>query len=306
MKQYLALGLCLFGATAASAQSAPPVKIRVGAIAAAQECTVYEGVKASSKSRVAGAAGGYVNAYGAAGYAAYAASSSSTYETFFVKDCFSHFEGIRAAMQAALASSGSVIVGPGSYVLTGRVEDAVPIAGGYAERAPDGSSYGTVSKGMRVTMSVKVVDKAGRIVFGAPVVTDLETGSIGVARDTVNANIASGEGLYGLLQRQIAMVAARKVAFHFRPMVVTQGGGRKITLNYGSPLVEVGAMVSVTSPDGSNNARYRITSTSEGTAIAQQLGDADSGAIVPGSRALIIEKGDPAANQSVLERVELP
>lgn len=321
MRKSLAIGLALVG-TSAQAQTANPVAIRVGAIETAQECTLYEGVRYKHEERsrgrssgyVAGGGSGYANAYGAGGSGYYAAGGSSSYsnssktsfETFFVKDCISHFEGIRSAMQSALASSGSVVIRTGGYVLTGRVEDVVPTGSGYVDQAASGQSYGSVSTGLRVTMSVKVADKAGRIVFGAPVVTEIETGSYGEARGSANVSVASGEGLYSLLQRQVAMVAARQVAFHFRPLEVIGGSGKKVQLNYGGPLLEVGTMLSVTRPDGSSAARYRITSVSSGSALAQQVGDADSTGIVAGSRATVIEKGDPAANQSTLERVDLP
>lgn len=322
MKWTLALALAALGGTAAQAQTMSPAPVRVGAIETAQECTMYEGVRYKNETRsrgsssgyVAGGGSGYANAYGAGGSGYYAAGGSSSYssssktsfETFFVKDCISHFEGIRAALQSALASSDSVVVRPGGYVLTGRVEDVVPTGSGYVDQAASGRQYGSVSTGLRVTMSVKVADKAGRIVFGAPVVTEIETSSYGEARGSANVSVASGEGLYSLLQRQIAMVAARQVAFHFRPLEVVNLGGKKIQLNYGGPLLEVGTMLSVTSPDGSSAARYRITSTGAGTALARQVGDADSTGIVPGSHATVIEKGDPAANQSTLERVDLP
>lgn len=322
MKWTFVLGLAVLGSTASQAQTISPTPVRVGAIETAQECTLYEGVRYKNETRergsssgyVAGGGSGYANAYGAGGsgyYSAggrssYSSSSKTSFETFFVKDCISHFEGIRAALQSALASSGSVVVKPGGYVMTGRVEDVVPTGNGYVDQAASGRQYGSVSGGLRVTMSIKVADKSGRIIFGAPIVTEIETATYNEARGSANASVASGEGLYSLLQRQIAMVAARQVAFHFRPLEVVNLGGKKIQLNYGAPLLEVGSMLSLTSPDGSSAARYRITSTGANTALAQQVGDADSTGIVPGSRATVIEKGDPAANQSTLERVDLP
>jgi hypothetical protein len=230
----------------------------------------------------------------------YSASSKTRFETFFVKDCANKFEGVRSAMEAALASTGSVILGGGGYVLSGRVEDVVP------EKAGTGKAYGTVSNGLKVTMSFKVTDKAGRVVFGYPIVTEIETGYASTARGTTSASVSSGEGLYSILQQQLALAASRKIAFHFQPLVVSQGGGRRIQLNYGAPLLETGAMLSVTGSEGAVAARYRVTSVSTGTALAEQIGDADSRSIKAGSVAVVIEKGDPAANQSVLERVELP
>lgn len=322
MNWTLAIALAALGGTASQAQTMGATPVRVGEIETAQECTLYQGVRYKNETRergsssgyVAGGGSGYANAYGAGGsgyYAAggsssYASSSKTSFETFFVKDCISHFEGIRQALQSALASSGSVVVKTGGYVLTGRVEDVVPIGSGYVDQASSGRQYGSVSGGLRVTMSVKVADKSGRIVFGAPVVTEIETASYGEARGSANVSVATGEGLYSLLQRQVAMVAARQVAFHFRPLEVVNLGGKKVQLNYGGPLLEVGTMLSITSPDGSSAARYRVTSVGAGSALAQQVGDADSTGIMPGSRATVIEKGDAAANQSTLERVDLP
>ena len=304
------------------AQPKPVVTIKVGAIETAQECTLYEGVRYSNESRSSGSSSGRVSASGSAystpyggggsasmsgGYrSSYSESSKTSFETFFVEDCISHFEGVRSAMEAALASTGSITVGGGGYTLTGRVEDAVPVTSGYANRNVNGRASGTLSNGLKVTMSIKVADRSGRAIFGYPIVTEIETDYAGVARGTVAASVSSGEGLYSLLQRQLALAAARKIAFHFNPLVVSQGAGKKIQLNYGAPLLETGSMLSVTSSDGSVAARYRVTSVSSGTALAEQMGDADSRNIGPGAVATVIEKGDPAANQSVLERAELP
>lgn len=306
MKLHFALALCAICASSVSAQPAKRIVIRVGAITSSQDCTIYEGIKASSKTSVSGVASGYANAYGAGGYSGFSASNSSKIETYFVKDCVSHFEGIRTALQSALASSGSVAIASGGYVLSGRVENVAPIASGYEEQAINGNSYGSVSNDLLVTMSVNVADKSGRIVFGAVVVTRMETDSVGDARGTVSVRQSSGEGLYGLLQREVALAVARKVAFHFNPLVVSQGGGRKIQLNYGSPLLEVGSMLSATAPDGSSAVRYRVTSVSDGAALALQIDDSVSTDIVAGSRATVFERGDNAENESQDEKVVLP
>lgn len=314
------VAVCL--TAAANAEPAKRVSINVGAIKSAQKCTFYEGIRYNSKSSSSGSSSGYVSgsesgyagAYGAGGSSRFSAGGKSSYresnttslETYFVKDCVTNFEGIRAAVQAALASSGSVTVGPGGYTLTGRIEDVVPTASGFAEKAAYGQAYGNVNEGLKVSMNVTVSDRAGRIVFGAPVTATIETGSASVVRGTVQANVSSGEGLYSLLQREVAMVAARKVAFHFSPLLVVGGGGRSIQLNHGSPLLEVGGLVSVMSADGGSAATYRISAVGDGNALAQQIGDANSNGVGPGSRASIIEKDDPAANQSVMQRVELP
>jgi len=209
-------------------------------------------------------------------------------------------------MQAALASSGSVTIATGGYTLNGRIEDVVSTASGFAEQAVNGRAYGTISNGLKVTMNITVTDGAGKIVYGAPITAEIETDSASAVRGTVQVNLSSGEGRYSLLQREVAMMAARKVAFHFSPLVVVGGGGKNIQLNHGGPLLEVGAMVSVISADGSSAAIYRITATGDGNALAQQIGDTNAAGIASGSRATIIEKNDAAANQSMMQRVELP
>ena len=305
-----------------SASSPEATIIRVATIAAAQECALYEGIRYSSESKasgssrgyVAGSGSGYSNAYGgggsssfsAGGSSSYSASNKTSFETFFVKDCTDNFAGIRVAMQAALAASGTIVVGSGGYVLTGRVEEVVPTGSISSDRSATGSSYASANQGLRVAMTLNLADKSGRIIFGAPIVTEIETGSAAAVRGTFAVNASSGDGLYSLLQRQLALAVARKIAFHFQPLLVKQGSGKKVQLNYGSPLVEVGSLVSITSTDGSSSSRYRVDSVSTGSALATQFDDSNSVGIAPGSIAIVIEKGDPAANQSRMERVELP
>ena len=299
-----------------------PVEIAMGSIEAAQECTLYEGVrysnktssKGSSSAYAAGAASGYAGPGGSGGAAAFAAGSRSSYssssethfETFFIEDCQSDFEGIREAMEAAIASSGAIVISDDGYWLSARVESAVPVKQGFVDTSLTGKAYGTASEGLKVTMSLKLQDEKGRTVFGSLVDTQIDTRNASVVRGTVAASVTDGEAVYSLLQRQLAMVAARKLAFHFKPLQVTDAQGKKVKLNYGGPLLEVGTLLSVTSPDGFAASRYRVSSVGAGSAIATQLGDANVSSITAGSSVVVIEKGDPAANESNLEFVPLP
>lgn len=312
----------LSSATGAQQPFAGPVEMAIGSIEAAQECTLYEGVRYSNKSRsrgsssayAAGAANGYAGpaggggsaAFAAGGRSSYSASSETHFETFFVKDCQSDFEGIRQAIEAALASSGTIALSKNGYVLSARVENAVPVQRGFVDTSLTGNAYANVSEGLKVTMSLKVLDKKGRSVFGGLLDAELETGDASAVRGSVAGSAMDGEAAYALLQRQLAMVAARRVAFHFKPLLVSGAQGRKIKLNYGGPLLEVGTLLSVTSPDGFASSRYRVSSVSAGSAIATQLGDANVSSITEGSSVVVIEKGDPAAKESNLEFVPLP
>ena len=304
-KNYLICILAAGSLYSHSAISAEKPSVKIGTITSAKQCNVYQGIKSSGTSSVAA---NYRERNNGSVSAGLSANSSFSFETFFVKDCTSHFEGIRSAFQAAIASSGALIVSPGAsnYLLSGRVEDVVPGTSSFIDRSLTGKSYGTVADSLLVTMSLTLSDKNGRIVFGAPIVASIETGSADITRSTVSANQISGNGLYSLLQRNLANIAARKVAFHINPLSVIQGAGKNIQLNYGAPLIVVGTQISVTSADGSAAARYRITSVTDGSSLAQQIGDANSSKIGIGSHASVIEKGDPAENQNTTERVELP
>lgn len=324
-KAFLALTvptICVPSSVLAQNAVTAPVEVAMGTIEAAQECTLYEGVRYSNKTRVkgssnayaAGAASGYAGPAGGGGSAAFAAGASSSYsassethfETFFVEDCQSDFDGVRQALEAALASSSAITISKKGYKLSARVENAVPVTQGFVDRSLTGKGYGAVSEGLKVTMSLKLTDPQGKTVFGSLVDAQIETGDASIVRGTVTASSSDAEAAYTFLQRQLAMVAARKVSFHFKPLLVDGVQGNKVKLNYGGPLLEVGALLAVTSPDGFTTSRYRVSSVSSTSAIATQLGDANVRDITPGSSAVVIEKGDPAANESNLEFVPLP
>ena len=81
----------------------------------------------------------------------------------------------------------------------------------------------------------------------------------------------------------------------------------QIRLNYGSPLLTLGAIVTcATSPDGGATVRYNVVSADSGGATAEKDGDGDAARIVPGRTATVIEADDPAANERKYKRVDLP
>jgi hypothetical protein len=290
----------------APAQAQTKLLLSVAPITTTQECHLYQGTSGSLSTHSQSAAGVYSDRHGVGAIAASESDATLNWTTFFYKDCANHFEGIRIAMQSALASSGEVTVGGGGLVLKGRLENVVTTGSQFQDQSITGNRYGVNNSGMLVTFNVTVADRAGRIVFGAPVSTEIETGSAVGSRGTYASSSISGEGVYAVLQQQVAKAAARAVAFHFRPMQVVNNSGQNIQLNYGAPLLEVGQIVSVTSPDGSASMRYRISSVGEQTALAQmQGGGGDDSRIVPGSRAAVLESGDPALREG-MQRVELP
>lgn len=295
----IALAVSVLPGSPATAQA--PTRIAVGTITAAELCKVYMGVDAHSSGFVAGSSAGYAGAFGAGGSSSMAAGWESSIRTYFVKDCVNQFAGVKTAMQAALASSGSVVVGPGGLVLSGRIENVTPVGSAYRETSNTGGSYGASSGGLAVTMSFTVSDRGGRIIYGDIVRSTLETDFSSDTRGTAFASGMGEDGQYGQLQRIMAIDTARKVAFHFRPLRLVSAVGKSITINYGAPLVEQGMILNVMSSATGANAKFRISSASDGSATAQSLSGREVPGIDPTSRVSVADPGEP-----VMDRVELP
>lgn len=273
----------------AQAQAGPAISI--GKFDAEQACTIYQ--------QYAGRRAEYADPWVYASY--------TSFFTYLVKDCVQNFPSLRTALQAALASSGKFAQRPGGYVVTGHLS-RVSGTGGPAPDAPDmgPGGFSITSSSMFVTMDFTVKDVRGRIVFG-----DVVTKRIEVSSD-VNVNgfratsLQGGPGLYGVLQKEMSQAIARKVAFNFVPLEVVRAEGTEIQLNYGGPLLALGQIIQATAPDGSAVARYRVTSASTGSALAELEGDGRYQHIVPGSKAIVIEADDPAANGPRFKRTPLP
>jgi hypothetical protein len=287
--------LLLFAAaTLPSAANALPT-VRVGPIDSAKSCTLYQ--LTSGRHREAGA----IDAYGAA-YA-----SEDSWSSYLVRDCVSHFASIRTSLQAALASSGklAVVPGGGAYVVSGRISDVS--GGGPAAPAEinPGGTYAISSSSMFVNMDVTVRDAAGRAIYGGLLTKRIETGSSMQTSGLQTSSSQSGEAVYTELQHQVALAVARLVAFRIVPLQVTSVDGQYIQLNYGAPLLQLGTMVQVTTPDGAI-VRYNVTGAGQGSARAAYYGGNDGAHVVPGSTAIVIESDDPAANARRFDKVDLP
>jgi hypothetical protein len=265
--------------------------VAIGTVTSQQECTIYS------------ATSGHRNVY----IDPYTYASSTSWMTWLYKDCVSHFPELRMAMEAALASSGKIAVGRGGYTLSVNLS-GVSGEGGPAPAPPVGgrNSFLVSSSKMMVNMDITLRDRAGRIIFGDLVTKAIETGS-NVTADGLRATSSqSGEATYAVLQRAVALAAARKIAFRLSPMRVVDNSGKRIQLNYGGPLLEMGMIVQVTSPTGGESIRYRVAEVSGQSALAEPYSDGDRSKIVAGSTAIVIENDDPAANGRRYDKVDLP
>lgn len=236
-------------------------------------------------------------------------ATASEWRTWLVRDCIDNFASLRTSLEAALAASGKFIVKPsgGAYTVSARISDVSGGDGGEPAIPPVGDGGFSVSSSrMFVNMDVTVKDAAGRTIHGGLFTKSLETGAAAEVGDFRTSSSRSGQALYGQLQHEVALAAARSVAFRLAPMRVVGGGGRQIRLNYGAPLLSLGAVVAVTSPDGASTARYLVSVAGQGSATADADGDGAFAAIAPGATAVLIEPDDPAANGRRLRRVDLP
>lgn len=282
-----------FALVAAPALAQDGVSFSVGRIDSAKTCTLYQ--------QSAGRAGAIITPRAIGVYA--------SWRTWLVKDCVDNFAGIRNAIETALAASGGVALRGqgGRYTIVGRISE-VSGEPSSAPQAPDlgRDGFSAATNSMRVVIDVTVRDKAGRIVFGIPLVKTIETGSdirVGSFRASSNE---SGQALYARLQQEVALSVARAVAFHFNPLRVITSEDRTIRLDYGAPLVRIGMIVQVSPPGGVSVLRYKVTSATGDSAIARFEGSGDPTRAVPGSLAVVIEADDPAANGPRYDKVDLP
>jgi hypothetical protein len=278
-------------ASPVSAQEGPAMSI--GRLSSVKSCTLYQ--------NSAGRAGAVATPYATAAFA--------SWRTWWVKDCVDNFASMRASLESALAASGGVrLRADGGYIVSASLSDTSGGPGAAAPNAPNmgAGGFSIATTGMRINADVTVRDRAGHIVFGTLLTKTIEIGSdIKVGGFETSSN-DSGQALYGRLQHEVALAVARAVAFHFTPLRVVDGDGRQIRLNYGTPLLALGTIVQATSPDGATTIRYNVVSAADGFATAHVDGGGDAARIVPGSRAIVIEADDPAANGRHYEKVELP
>jgi hypothetical protein len=284
----LALGLC-----APPAEAQPRAHtISIGRISSTKTCTFYQ--------ESAGKSSAVITAYGAA--------QSESWRTWLVKDCVDNFATMKTSLEAALAATGKFALKPsgGTYLLAGAVSQ-VGIDGNPAPRAPAAQGgYGEATGGLFVSMDITLRDASGRTVYGGLLTKHMETGSAFNSSGFDSRSARSGEGLYTELQHQVALAVARLVAFRIEPLRVTGAQGRQIRLNYGTPLLTLGAIVHANSPDGGPPVRYRVTSANTDSAFAELDGEGNPARIVTGATATVIESDDPTANERRVQRVDLP
>ena len=271
--------------------NAQPVSLVVGKITTAQTCNYYM--------NSAGRAGAVANPWAIGVYA--------SWRTWWQKECFSNFPTMRSTLESALASSETLRVGGRGARHTVVVNITnVGDPNGPAPEAPERDKFSIARSFVTVSMDVSVRDAGGRIVFGGLLTRRLELGSDSKIDGFEATNVQSGPAAYGRLQNDLGLAVARMVAFHFVPIQVTSTSGREVQLNYGAPLLQLGSLLLVSSPDRRTTLRYRVTVAAAGFSNATPDGQGEPLAITPGSIATYVDADDAQQNARRFQRVDLP
>ncbi len=284
----------------ARAQSAEV--INVGTITAPVSCSYFRNYEGS---RLAYSEAEYARWWGAAAARTYYAAHT-TWRSYVVKDCETHFQTLRNAVEAALASTGRVGTGRGGYTLDITISDIgeTPPAQNRPVRGEDSywTSWGTAV----VTASYTVLDDRGSKIDGGLITKRVEMSrTLDTNRMQVNTS-NPGESVYDLVQQEVAAAIARDVVFAIDPIRVTAVEGDLIEINYGQPLVALGDRLDVDRSRGIGSLRYRVISATGSTATAEVDGDNDTSDIDPGNGVTFVEKDSDAANGRRFRRQRLP
>ncbi len=296
----LAFGGMMLAAAPVSAQTKE--RINVGRITSTQTCVYFRNY---SGSRLEYGEEYYARVWGAAAAARYYAAHT-TWRSWVVKDCQNNFQTLRSAVEGALASSGRLTTGRGGYTLDVTISDIGET--GPAQNAPvdDPNGYWTSWGTASATVSFVLKDAAGRNVDGGVVTKTIEMSRTIDTQDFTMRVAEPGASVYDLMQREVAQMLARKVAFGIEPLRVTAAEDDQIELNYGGALLPVGSIIDVRRTQGLGAIRYRVVSASDRTATAEVDGDNDTSSIDVGNLATFIEDDSDAASARRFKRKRLP
>ncbi len=296
--------LSLAAAPAAAAEDAP-VRVSIGSFTSQQRCTLY--AVTSGNESISASAG---SAVAADGYGVAAASRASfawarAWRTQLVRDCVTNFQGLRNSVTAALAASSRIVVVPagarGALVLSGRVSDVGVASSQISERGNE-ESLGEAT----LTVELSLATPRGIVRFGNSIVKTLTFDAQYQSGEYRESRTQSDSVTYGRLQRELAFAVSRAVAFHVSPIRVIENNGRRLRVNYGTPLLNVGGSVSVDGGLDAGIIRGTVIAAGSGFADIEAAGGRDLSRVQLGSIATFAEPEDPAASTTAFPNVELP
>lgn len=302
----VALSVTLLGVPAipVAAQDVP-LRVSIGSFTSQQRCTLYA-VTSGSEAMVADRRGAVAaDAYG------YAAASRTTlawaraWRTELVRDCVSNFANLRNSVTAALAASGRVTVVPagtrGALVLSGRVSDVGVASNQVSERGND-ESIGDAT----LTVELSLASRGGAVRFGNSIVKTLTFDEQYQSGDYSSSRTQSDSVTYSRLQRELAFAVSRAVTFHLSPIRVVGNSGRRLRVNYGTPLLTIGGTVNFDGGLETGIIRGTVVAVGTGFADVEAAGGRDLAAVRPGSIGTFAEPEDSGSSTPVFPNVELP
>lgn len=292
-----ALSLC--SAPALAQSDGAPKTIAIGAFTSVKECTYYQESAGSDYSASAGVVA--ANRYGFV--AGSASESYSTWRTWWVKDCVDHFASLKSTLRATLASAGHglVVANAGAqFTISGAISDIRSTSQSMRQRgvSDDRNAW-------EVTFSLVVKDRNGRAIAGQTINKSIDLDRSIAAGGFASDSSVDGEGLYTALEKEVALAAARYVAFRFNPIRLQSVSGQKIVLNYGAPLLDNGDLVQLISPDG-RLIKFTVQGSAGGQSVASVEGRQDISSLNPGAVVEYVDPSSPSANGRRFERVDLP
>lgn len=216
--------------------------------------------------------------------------------------CQNNFEPMRDRLRSALAESGrlSASLGGGAdYELTARITELGLVGNNMSGRDFEVNSTRAVAT-LDVTLRHR---SSGRVEYAGTVTAGADAG-MNISTDGASfADEASARAVYNELQREIALAAARAIAFRLDPLRVTQvQGPRQVRLNYGSPLLDLDSNIQVADASGVP-VQYRVTGVMPGFAVAEAQVDTR---IAVGAAANFVEPATRGGQMNRFPRVDLP
>ena len=214
-----------------------------------------------------------------------------------------HFASLKSTLRATLASAGHglVVANAGAqFTISGAISDIRSTSQSMRQRgvSDDRNAW-------EVTFSLVVKDRSGRAIAGQTINKSIDLDRAIAAGGFTSASSVDGEGLYTALEKEVAIAAARYVAFRFNPIRVQSVSGQKIVLNYGAPLLDNGDLVQLISPDG-RLIKFTVQGSAGGQSVASVEGRQDISSLNPGAVVEYVDPSSPSANGRRFERVDLP
>lgn len=238
-------------------------------------------------------------------------SDCTLYESYWgswlVIECQKQFRQLREGLQSALIETGrmslstsrnGVDVPRPNLVVTGRVQGL-----GFEKSRATAADYCVAGTRVKGSLDLRVREAGtNRVVHAATIARSVEVSGHVVAGGGSCSSSSGRPEHYDLLQRELALTAARTIAFKLQPLRVSGAQGRTISLNYGAPLLKLGTILQVMTASGAP-AKYRVTSTLGNQSYASPMGVAEI--VAPGAPADVLDEDDPQALGRRFERVEL-